>query len=133
MTHKQTLTPSEARALYQSGKLRATNEHGEIEVKDKPKEELSEFKRFHRLANEPISITAAASKYGINRRTLARWVERGMVPVIGHDDTDQRRQLLNEQHVAYHAYVFEKRGGIGRRTFSKTGTPYIPKASAAGG
>lgn len=120
-------------ALVDDGKLKAITIHGEIHVSanrlPQSKEQLAEFKKHKRLAGKPIAQTAAAEKYKLNMRTLTRWINKGWIAVIGQDEEDARRTMLNEQDVAYCAEVYHQRGGQGHWVFNDDGTPYVPKGA----
>lgn len=130
--NKQTITPTELRSLVASGKLKANHSHGEIEVKKSVKSDLPEFQRYKHLAKKGIAFTDASETYAINPRTLTNWIKRGWIPVVGTGD-DARVTLLDEQHVAYCADVYQKHGGPGKRVFNPDGTPYTPKSLALEG
>lgn len=90
------------------------------------KDQLPEYQQFAWLAGRKLGIAEAARKYSIPHPTISRWVRRGLIAVL---DRDGQKVLINEQDIAYCAYIYHNNGGgvQGRRLFSSNGTPYEPK------
>lgn len=129
-THTQTLTNAEVYTLLNTGTLSATQTHAEITVMiPKRKEDAPEWRKFRKLAGKGISQKDASEKYCIPVMTIKRWTERGIIRVIGPDENDRRRILLDAQDVAYCAEIHKTRGGRGHWLFTDTGAPYpiIPR------
>ncbi len=100
-----------------------------LPIVSKPKkEDLEEYKQFAHLAGEEIGIREVSNKYSLASSTLTRWSQAGYIERMANDGY---RTYLNEQDVAYCAFVHEKRGGRGKRVFNKDGTPYKTKAELA--
>ena len=127
------LNPIRLQDLILTGTLNAARIKGETvvdeekvdEIVSKPKkEDLEEYKQFARLAGEKISVSDAARKYGVSHGTLSRWAKAKYIERLSEDGY---RTYLNEQDVAYCIFVYEKRGGQGKRVFNKDGTPYKTK------
>ena len=130
---------SEARLqdLIRVGTLKAIRIKGETvvdekrveEIATKPKkEELEEYKQFAHLAGEKISISDASRKYGVRHQTLSLWMKQGHINRLSNDGY---RVYINEQDVAYCSFIYEMRGGQGKRIFNSDGTPYQTKAELA--
>ncbi len=120
--------------LIRTGTLNAIRMKGETivdeekveEIATQPKkEELEEYKQFAHLAGEKIWTSEAARKYGVPHPTLSRWTQAGHIKKV---DSDGYKTYLKEQDVAYCAFVYEERGGRGKRIFNKDGVPYKTKA-----
>ena len=120
--------------LIRTGTLKAIRMKGETivdekkveEIATKPKkEDLEEYKQFAHLAGVSIWTSEAARKYGIRHPTLSRWTQAGYIEKV---DSDGYKTYLKEQDVAYCAFIYEERGGRGKRIFNKDGTPYKTKA-----
>ena len=131
------LNPIRLQDLILAGTLNAARIKGETvvdeekveEIVSKPKkEDLEEHKQFAYLAGEKIWSSEAERKYGIRQQTVSRWVQAGYIKKV---DSDGYRTYLNEQDIAYCAFVYEERGGRGKRIFNKDGTPYQTKAELA--
>ena len=123
--------------LIRTGTLKAIRMKGETivdeekveEIVSKPKkEDLEEYKQFAHLAGEKIWMREAARKYNINQRTLSRWVQVGYIKRLSDDGY---RVYLNEQEIAYCAFIYSQRAGQGKRIFNPDGTPYQTKAELA--
>jgi len=85
-----------------------------------PREELPDYKEFAHLKGEPIGISDAARKYGINIPTITRWKQRGYIAQIGKDG---QRILLDEADVAYCAKIYLSDSGQGKWMFDENGKP----------
>jgi transposase len=57
--------------------------------------------QFAHLEDQEISVTDAAKKYGLSRRSIERWVARGYVRGLGIAPGYKRRKMVNEADVAY--------------------------------
>ena len=57
--------------------------------------------QFAHLEDQEISVTEAAKKYGLSRRSIERWVARGYVRGLGIAPGYARRKMVNEADVAY--------------------------------
>ena len=119
--------------LIRAGTLNAARIKGETvvdeekvdEIVSKPKkEDLEEYKQFAHLAGNQVSVSDATRKYGVSHGTLSRWAKAKYIKRL---NSDGYRTYLNEQDVAYCIFVYEKRGGQGKRIFNKDGTPYKTK------
>jgi hypothetical protein len=123
MTNRQ-LTLNEVNTLLNTGSVMTT--HGKLTMNvPKSKEDAAEWKRHKKLAGQGISQKDAGAKYGIQVMTIKRWTERGIIRVIGPDENDRRRILLDAQDVAYCAEIHKSRGGgRGHWLFTETGAPY---------
>mgnify|MGYP006279318383 CR=1 FL=1 len=84
------------------------------------KEDYPEYKKYKKLSGVPIHISKAARKYDISDASLIRYVDRGLIEVIGKD---KNRVLLNEQDVAYCVEILKDYGGKGKVAFREDGTP----------
>ncbi len=47
----------------------------------------------------PLSVNAAAKKYGIPQRTLARWAAQGKVKVLVHPERRGQKMLIDQASV----------------------------------
>lgn len=119
------------RTLLQSGKIRGgILPNGEIVVNAQdaqartPKEELPEYKKYAHLGGKETWLYKAAKDYHIPHQTITRWVKAG---IIGRLYDDGYRVYVNEQDVAYCAYIYHQRAKQGRKLFNPDGTPYKPK------
>ena len=63
--------------------------------------------QFAHLEDQEISVTEAAKKYGLSRRSIERWVERGYVRDRGIAPGYKRRRMVNEADVAYASALVE--------------------------
>ena len=63
---------------------------------------------FKPLAGVPIHIGAAARKYQIANQTITRWVQRGLVRIMGYAG---QKKLIDEAEIAWRASEYKKRGG----------------------
>ena len=63
--------------------------------------------QFAHLEDQEISVTEAAKKYGLSRRSIERWVERGYVRDRGVAPGYKRRRMVNEADVAYASALVE--------------------------
>ena len=84
--------------------------------------------RFAHLRGKSITVTTAADKYGLNRRTILRWKENGY---INETESGSYPIQLDEADVAYCAFIYnqrqEKGRVIGSRLFDDDGNPYVLK------
>lgn len=67
----------------------------------------------------PISIKAAANRYGLNRPTLNRWVIRGIIHVLQYAERPGDPVLVDEREVAHYARAYQKNPGRGRWTVNR--------------
>ncbi len=118
-----TLTPEQIENM-DARKLKQLAARGIIKVmSDKKiltKEDYPEYKMFKDLSGKPIHISAAARKYNISDASIIRYVERGIIGVIG---SRKNRKLVDEQDVAYCAEIISKHGGKGKKALNDDGTP----------
>jgi len=71
-----------------------------------------------------IWIGEASRKYNVPHPTLSRWKDKGLIKILGQESN---KILLDEQDVAYCAYIYHQDGGQGKRIFADDGRPYINK------
>ena len=120
--------------MIENESIRAVKVNGEVVVSEAsirgltPKEQLPEYKMYARLKGVPIWISDAARRYDIPQVTVSRWVQKGLIKIIGED---KNKILLDEQDIAYCAEIHHKRGGQGKRLFKPDGTLYIPRTERA--
>ena len=88
------------------------------------KEETPEYQQYKHLAGKPIHISEAARQYEIPQQTVSRWVQQGIISIIGKE---MNRILIDRADMAYCAYIKKNNPGQGRRLFNKNGTPYVNK------
>ncbi len=118
-----------------AGTIRAITLNGEMAVSKQsavqaarqgvPKEKLPEYRQFEHLKGQEIWVAEAGRKYGLYTSTLTRWASDGIIRklrIVGN------KVFLNEQDVAYCAFVYGQFGGQGKRIFNPDGTPYTPRA-----
>ena len=105
-------------------------ERGILEVMIKPpvatmaqirKEDLPEYKKHAHLAGVGIHVREASRKYGVPHPTISRWVQRGIIRVIGQE---ANRVLIDEADTAYCVEVWRANRGSGRWLFDENGLPY---------
>ena len=128
------------RDMVQSGKIRAfTDPEGNmyIQMTEQPSTvpapdddinaRLSRIKRedFAHLEGVPITVSEAEQRYGINRRTIIAWKQRGYIKTL---KTGYRMEL-NEADVAYCATIYKVRKPYGSRAplLDAEGKPYLLK------
>ncbi len=121
----------ELKRLAQSGKISAAVlPDGDMVVSENSvkeslkKEDLPEYKKHAKLADEVTWASKVTRDYEIPNQTISRWVKSGYIKKEG---TQGRKILLNAQDVAYCAEIYKIRGGQGKRIFAEDGTPYVPK------
>ncbi len=123
----------DVRELYQhidTGRIRAIKSPGGILVSEDdldvtlPKEERPEYILFAHLSNVPITLNQASKKYGIACSTISRWIDKGYITVLVEREKRGQKILLNEQDIAYCAYVYKENRGRGKWVFNPDGTPY---------
>ncbi len=86
------------------------------------REDLPEYRQFSHLHGQPIWVTEAARKYNVAQPNVSRWIKAGVIKQLG---VDKNRILLDEQDVAYCAYVYHQRNAKrGSWLFRPDGTPY---------
>jgi hypothetical protein len=86
------------------------------------REDLPEYQQFSHLQGQPIWVAEAARKYNIVHQNVSRWIKAGVIKQVG---VDRNRLLLDEQDVAYCAYVYHQRNAKrGSWLFRPDGTPY---------
>ena len=90
--------------------------------------QLSAIKRedFKHLEGQGITVSEAAKKYNVNRRTVSRWVDKGYV---GVSNTGEYPMRVDEADVAYCAaiYAIRKRYNSLAPLLDKDGRPYLLK------
>jgi hypothetical protein len=146
---KRLSTPeNQVRAMVDAGKIKGAVINGDIVVREKdvkikhpkihlvkqPKiqpikqlssvrrEDLAEYQQFSHLQGQPIWVAEAARKYNIVHQNVSRWIKLGVIKQLG---ADRNRLLLDEQDVAYCAYVYHQRNAKrGSWLFRPDGTPY---------
>lgn len=119
-TDIDTLPPATLKSLIERGILRV------MENQPIPQtiEETPEYRRHAHLRSQPIHISQAARDYGIDKRTISRWVKRGILKTLG---TEKNRVLLDRAYMAYCAEVYRTRRGQGKWVFDENGLPYTPE------
>jgi hypothetical protein len=86
------------------------------------REDLPEYRQFAQLQGQPIWVTEAARKYNVAQPNISRWIKSGVIKPMG---VEKNRLLLDEQDVAYCAYVYHQRNAKrGSWLFRPDGTPY---------
>lgn len=85
--------------------------------------------KFSHLKNQPITVSQAAEKYGIERSTILRWKYDGFIAVLDEGVGRGSRMVLNHADVAacVHVYNERKESGVGYRgvpLFNPDGTLY---------
>ena len=122
---------SDLKRLAQSGKIKAVQLPdgdmivSENSVKEKTrKEDLPEYKKHAKLANETTWVSKAARDYDLPHSTISRWTQLGHIKQMGKQGN---KTLLSAQDMAYCAEIYQTRGGQGKRIFNPDGTPYTPK------
>jgi hypothetical protein len=141
-------TESQVQAMVDAGKIKGIVVNGDIVVREKdmkikgpkvqivkqPKvqpikqlsdvrrEELPDYQQFAHLRSQPIWVAEAARKYNVVHQNISRWIKAGVIKQLG---VDRNRLLLDEQDVAYCAYVYHQRNAKrGSWLFRPDGTPY---------
>jgi predicted site-specific integrase-resolvase len=142
------ITESQVRAMVDTGKIKGIVVNGDVVVREKdmkvkqpkvqpikqPKvqpikqlssihrDDLPEYQQFAHLHGQPIWVTEAARQYGVAQPNISRWIKSGVIKQLG---VDKNRLLLDEQDVAYCAYVYHQRNAKrGSWLFRPDGTPY---------
>jgi len=145
---KMGITKTQVRAMVDTGKIKGAVINGDVVVREKdvkikrskiqsfkqPKiqpikqssnirrEDLPEYRQFSYLQGQPIWVAEAARKYNLLQPTVSNWVKAGFIKRLG---ADKNRLLLDEQDVAYCAYIHHNRSGKqGSWLFRPDGTPY---------
>ena len=88
-------------------------------------EDTPEYKKHADLKGQKISIGDASRKYNVPHRTISRWKDRNIIPVLGTGKN--RRIFLDESYVAYCAEIYKSRPGAGKWLFDENGLPYVPE------
>lgn len=88
------------------------------------KTDLPEYQQFNSLNRVKISLSDASRKYDVSSQTLYKWVGNKYISVL---EKSKVNVYLNEQDVAYCAFVYHRNPGQGKWTFNEDGTPYEPK------
>jgi hypothetical protein len=139
----------QVRQMVEAGTIKGAEVNGEIIVREKsikekirhPKvqpikhmsgirrEDLPEYQQYAYLQGKPIWASESARKYNVIQQNISRWVKFGIIKQVG---VDKNRILLDEQDVAYCAFIYHQHNGQrGRWLFRPDGTPYeyrdIPK------
>ncbi|HNS37566.1 MAG TPA: hypothetical protein PKH92_06465 [Anaerolineaceae bacterium] len=117
--------------LIATGTIRAAEIRGEVIVNESEvraqiqrREDLPEYRQFGHLSGVAIWIGEASRKYNVPHPTLSRWKDKGLIKILGQESN---KILLDEQDVAYCAYIYHQDGGQGKRIFADDGRPYINK------
>lgn len=108
--------PEDLNLLMQIGKIKAIMVENEPCLLESDVMASQPRKNFEELENQPISLNAAAEKYGINKPTLSRWKNKGYIKVLYQEG---QKIFLNEADVAYLASVYHKKPGRGIWTAKK--------------
>ena len=129
--HKLGLSEAELRSRVESGTIAAGKlPDGEIVVNITAKEDdinarLSAIKRedFEHLRGNPITVSEAAKKYGVHRRTIVSWANQNYITVL----TPGYRMQLDEADVAYCAAIHAVRKQYKSRAplLKDDGSPYL--------
>lgn len=78
------------------------------------------------LANLGIGIREAARLYGIQPRTIDRWVNRGYVRIIGIvTGRGGKKYLVDHADIAYCVSIYKANPVQGRKLFNQDGTPRL--------
>ena len=79
---------------------------------------------FAHLRGQAITVTEAAEKYGLIKRTISRWVNTGYVTVLNPDGYPMQ---LDEANVAYCAAIYAVRKQYKSRAklLDDDGNPYL--------
>lgn len=90
-----------------------------------PRENQPEYIAVAHLAGKAISMRAASKEYGVPHQTISRWVDRGIIKVLGHDG---RKILIDRADIAYCATIYQESREAGstrgKWLFTDSGTPY---------
>ena len=115
------ITATALQRLIDNGILHAVRLGGTVAV---PESELNQTifrEQFDHLSGQAITISEATQKYGLNNRTIRRWIDRGYIKVL----KDGYGTQLDHGDVAYCAAVYQSLGGTqGKRLFDDDGQPY---------
>jgi len=116
------------------GEIMVTQDNRYVDVN----ESLIAIKKddFVHLYKQPITMTEAADKYGLNRQLVFEWKQKGYVHIIQKSTGRGRasRMLLDEADIAYCAkiHTIRRRAGVhsGAPLLDQTGQPYLLKHPA---
>lgn len=130
-SHRYGIARNQLQRLIEAGTIRVAEIRGEVIVSEEEvrgqiarKEDLPEYVQFDHLKGVGIWISEASRKYDIPHPTLSRWKDKGLIRFLGRE---ANKIILDEQDVAYCAYIYRQEGGQGRRIFADDGRPYINK------
>lgn len=73
--------------------------------------------KYAALLGQPITVGDAAQKYGINRRTIFRWLNKGYIAVLEPEPV----KLIDEGEFKYCLDIYRQR----QRNGVKTGAPLL--------
>jgi predicted site-specific integrase-resolvase len=128
------VTPNVLKTLANNGNIRTTMLTNGIlllneqDVKSRmPLHNRPEYRKYIHLADNPISLSEADRRYGINNATLSRWLARGYIARLGQAG---RQVLVDEAEIAAYAEIYKsKHGRQGVWMFDKSGSVYVKKCS----
>jgi hypothetical protein len=125
--HKYNLTEEVLTRLIRDGRIDGAQlPSGDLLVSDdglneaKTKEQIIK-EEFSRLCENPVTVSEAENRYGLQNQTIRNWVTLGYIRVVDNDYP----MKLDEADVAYCAKIYHERGGRpGARIFDSDGNPY---------
>jgi excisionase family DNA binding protein len=109
-----------------SAKINISHSPGKDMITVSSKQELINQK-FPALIGQDITVTEAAKKYAINRRTILEWITKGYIKVI----KSGYQMTIDNADMAYCADVYLQRKnngiGFGLPLLDENGLPYTIK------
>lgn len=81
--------------------------------------------KYTALVGQPITVSEAAQKYDIHRRTIFKWIDKGYIAIVQEEPVKQ----VDEAEVKYCVDIYRQRksegfGIYGAPLLDKNGLPY---------
>jgi len=115
------LSQSTLLSLINAGRVEAMSTPDGVYMSEEQIKTTIVPEQFDHLKHNRITVSQAAEKYNVHRRTILVWVKKNYINVI----TPGYKMILTESDVAFCAAVYHAKGGRpGMHLFDSDGLPY---------